>query len=189
MEEGEGDCFHDVVIMGQNGIPRTVKIPVVQELARRGLEFLPKRFMKEHNCSHGDNINLPPPINMAKLGKWAEPDVRAQELAKLASCAKEWGIFLVSDHGIEKTGVMHGVKEAVEGFFRLPLEEKRASVGSYASVDNMGYGRNFVKSEDQALDWIDRLAMKAAPKEGVDEGRLHVWPQKPPNFRYAPNLI
>ncbi|RVW31318.1 Protein SRG1 [Vitis vinifera] len=89
------------------------------------------------------------------------------------------GMFLVTDHGIHPS-VVHGVKDVVQGFFRLPLEEKRASVGSYASIDNMGYGRSFVKSEDQALDWIDRLAMKAAPK-GVDEGLL-VWPQKPPNF-------
>lgn len=181
----EGGCFHEATIMGQDGIPRTVRVPVVQELARQGLKFLPELFIKARNPSQEANITLPmfPSINMAKLGQQAEPGVRAQELAQLASCAKEWGMFLVTDHGIHPS-VVHGVKDVVQGFFRLPLEEKRASVGSYASIDNMGYGRNFVKSEDQPLDWIDRLAMKAAPK-GVDEGLL-VWPQKPPNFRYFP---
>ncbi|KAI4298582.1 hypothetical protein L6164_032123 [Bauhinia variegata] len=45
----------------------------------------------------------------------------------------------------------------------------------------MGYGRNFVKCEDQPLDWIDRLTTKAASPSTDQE--LYVWPQKPPKFR------
>ncbi|KAK6143624.1 hypothetical protein DH2020_023972 [Rehmannia glutinosa] len=77
-----------------------------------------------------------------------------------------------------------GAREnVVKGFFELPFEEKKSSVGTYMSTDNMGYGRNFVKSEDQPLDWIDRLAMKAAP-EGATDG-LCVWPKNPANFRHV----
>ncbi|KAI8025771.1 Codeine O-demethylase [Camellia lanceoleosa] len=90
------------------------------------------------------------------------------------------GMFLIVNHGIECC-VLEDVKDVVKGFFGLSFEEKRESVGTYMDVDNMGYGRNFVKSEDQPLDWIDRLTMKAAPKDAT-EGLL-VWPQKPPNFR------
>lgn len=190
MEEGredEGHSFHEVTVTGQDGTTRTVMVPVVQELSRRGLKFLPKRFIKVHNPIHDVKITLPmliPSISMARIQKWAEPNVRAQELAQLASSAKEYGLILLCEHGIERS-IVHGVKQVVEGFFRLPLEEKRRSVGTYASFDNMGYGRNFVKSEDEALDWIDRLAMKAAPTKGMEEGPPHVWPQKPPNFRYS----
>lgn len=60
----------------------------------------------------------------------------------------------------------------VKKFFGLSFEEKKASVGSYVSGDNMGYDRNFVKSEDQPLDWIDRVTMKGAPV-GATQG-LHV---------------
>ncbi|KAL1809559.1 hypothetical protein ACET3Z_026549 [Daucus carota] len=66
------------------------------------------------------------------------------------------------------------------GFFGLSFEEKKKSVGSFMSVDNMGYGRNFVRSENQPLDWIDRMTMVASP---VDDENLRVWPKKPHNFR------
>lgn len=109
-------------------------------------------------------------------------DGSAEELAKLAKGAKEQGLFLIKGHGLD-TGVLDGVKAVVKEFFGLSFEEKKASVGSYASTDNMGYGRNFVKSDDQPLDWIDRLTVKALPK-GATEG-LNVWPQRPANFRYS----
>ncbi|KAK2664843.1 hypothetical protein Ddye_003417 [Dipteronia dyeriana] len=80
----------------------------------------------------------------------SEPDDegRVEELAKLASVAKEWGLFLVTEHGIG-SDMLNGVKDVVKGFFALSFQEKKQCVGSYVSVDNMGYGRNFVKSEDQ----------------------------------------
>ncbi|KAJ0010700.1 hypothetical protein Pint_33662 [Pistacia integerrima] len=126
MENHEG-YFHEASFTDPEGNPRTSKVPVVQELARQGLNHLPKRFIRANNTQHPS------------------------------------------------------VKDVVKGFFGLSFEDKKRSVGSYASIDNMGYGRNFVKSEDEPLDWIDRLTMKAAPVGG-DEG-LNVWPQNPPNFK------
>ncbi|KAK9286789.1 hypothetical protein L1049_015194 [Liquidambar formosana] len=170
--------------MDKDGQLRTSKVPVVQELARQGLNYLPERFIRVHPADHPtvsppsvgeDSVTLPS-ISVAKLRGGS-----SQELARLASGAKEWGMFLIMDHGIPSC-VLHAVKDVVKGFFGLSFKEKKASVGSYASVDNMGYGRNFVKSEDQPLDWIDRLTMKAAPK-GFGDGLL-VWPQRPPDFRY-----
>lgn len=109
-------------------------------------------------------------------------DGSAEEQARLARCAKEQGMFLIKGHGMD-CSVLDEVKAVVKEFFGLSFGEKKSSVGSYTSTDNMGYGRNFVKSEDQPLDWIDRLAIKALPK-GAAEG-LKVWPQKPVNFRYC----
>jgi hypothetical protein len=185
MEEDKG-CFHEASFIDQEGQLRTSRVPVVQELARQGLNHLPEKFIKVHpdqpiTASFAHDVKALPSINMAKLRLGTEPKVRAQELAKLACCAKEWGMFLIMDHGVS-SNVLQGVKDVVKGFFGLSFEDKKASVGSYASVENMGYGRNFVRSEDQALDWIDRLTMKAAP-EGASQG-LHVWPQRPTNFRY-----
>lgn len=81
---------------------------------------------------------------------------------------------------------MGAVKEVVKKFFDMSFEEKKNSVGTYGSIDNMGYGRNFVNPQNQPVDWIDRLTMKAAPK-GSTNG-LNVWPQKPRNFRYEKHL-
>lgn len=160
---------------------------MVQELARKGFKRLPERF-----------IRLPPDqpiapattlvdhvqetlsiIDVLELKFGSEPEGRGQEVARLASCAKDWGMFLITNHGISNS-LLDGVRDVVKDFFGLSFEKKKASVGSYMSVDNMGYGRNFVKSEDQPLDWIDRLTMVAAP---ADQQLQLVWPQQPPNFR------
>lgn len=123
-------------------------------------------------------FETPPVIDIEKL---EHDGSRKLELRKLAEVAKEWGLFFIKNHGVEDK-VLEDVKDVVKGFFGLSFEEKKVNVGSYKSVDNMGYGKNFVKSEDQPLDWIDRLTMKAAP---VDEStnNLLIWPKKPENFR------
>ncbi|KAK1423791.1 hypothetical protein QVD17_19099 [Tagetes erecta] len=170
--------FHEATFINQNGELKTTKIPIVQELSRTN--HFPKRFIASGHY-HADTLaQTPPVIDIAKLR--SPHGSRTPELQRLAAAAKEWGLFLIKNHGV----VMDDVKDVVKGFFGLSYEEKKKCVGSYESVDNMGYGKNFVKSEDQPLDWIDRLTMKAAPVY-VDESTndLSVWPNKPPNFRVA----
>ncbi|KAF8406192.1 hypothetical protein HHK36_008273 [Tetracentron sinense] len=186
MEKEKKGCSHEVTIIDQNGQTHYVQVPVVQELVRQGLSHVPERFQVVHQDNPvtpslvQDVSEAPPSISMANLLIDSKPeDSRAQELAKLARGAKKWGMFLVTNHGIPMS-VLRSLKDVVKGFFSLSFEEKKESVGSYTSIDNMGYGRSFVRS-DRALDWIDRLTMRAAP-EGADEG-LHVWPQTPENFR------
>ncbi|XP_028079355.1 protein SRG1-like isoform X1 [Camellia sinensis] len=193
MDIKQNGYFHETKFIDRNGHLRTTRVPVVQELALKGLKDLPKRFISLNpdgpllvptSCvqdGSDSSETLLPPIDVAKLryhGLGSEG--RTQELARLAGVVKEMGMFLIVNHGIECC-VLEDVKDVVKGFFGLSFEEKRESVGTYMDVDNMGYGRNFVKSEDQPLDWIDRLTMKAAPKDATDG--LLVWPQKPPNFR------
>lgn len=188
----DGGCCHQVTLIDQDGHRKTSTVPVVQELARQGLTQLPERFIRapskknpidDDSHSSGVSPKALPVINVAKLrAKSSDPEGRAEELAKLAGGVRDWGLCLITEHGISSR-VLHGVKDVVKSFFGLSFEEKKQTVGSYGKIDNMGYGRNFVKSEDQPLDWIDRLTMKAAPVGG-DEG-LNVWPQKPENFRYV----
>lgn len=188
-EEYDGAHFHEATFTDQNGELKTTKIPVVQELARHGLmNHFPKRFIalpppppEHHHASVVSNCTVTPPvIDIAKLQL---DDSRGSELQRLAMAAKEWGVFLIKNHGVEDM-VLDDVRYVVKGFFGLSFVEKKANVGSYKSVDNMGYGKNFVKSEDQPLDWIDRLTMKAAPVDDATNG-LFVWPKKPANFRQA----
>lgn len=186
----DGNCFHETKFIDQHGLLRTTKVPVVQELTRNGVKHLPDRFINvpldqpvvSSFLLDASQSQTFPIIDVAQLriGPGSEGLGRAEELVKLASVAKEWGMFLIINHGIEDS-VLRDVEDVVRGFFGLSFEEKKLSVGSYMNVDNMGYGQNFVRSENQRLSWIDRLAMKAAPKE-ASEGLL-VWPQNPTNFR------
>ncbi|KAK9053366.1 hypothetical protein SSX86_029999 [Deinandra increscens subsp. villosa] len=187
MSTNEGYHFHEATFVDQNGELKTTKIPVVQELAARQDHF-PKRFIASSPPLIIAAANtLPPVIDIAKLQSDCS---RKAELRRLAEAAKEWGVFLIKNHGVEAV-VLDDVKEVVKGFFGLSYEDKKANVGSFKSVDDMGYGKNFVKSEEQPLDWIDRLTMKAAPPvvttctntNNIDG--LSVWPQKPGNFRQA----
>ncbi|XP_051132728.1 flavonol synthase/flavanone 3-hydroxylase-like [Andrographis paniculata] len=161
----------------QTGRFQPVSIPVVQDLARSST--LPESFIR----SPGPARPLPPgvfeAVDMARL---RDPSGRAEELRRLGRVCKEWSMFLVENHGVDPA-VVDALRRVVKGFFDLPFPEKKSSVGTYNNTDNLGYGRNFVKSEDQPLDWIDRLAMKAAP-EGATDG-LRVWPENPPDFRAA----
>ncbi|XP_057527425.1 flavonol synthase/flavanone 3-hydroxylase-like isoform X1 [Amaranthus tricolor] len=176
------DSFHKVTIVNQDGSIKTLKVPVVQELVRHGIHNIPKMFLRPPSESiETAAANLAedfPCISMVKLRNNMEE--RENERKKLVDGLKEWGMVLVSDHGIP-TNLLCSVKEVIKGFFELSLEEKKKCVGTYVSVDNMGYGRNYVKLDDTPMDWIDRLTMKVSPKESTIG--LNVWPQNPPNFR------
>ncbi|KAE9447082.1 hypothetical protein C3L33_21019, partial [Rhododendron williamsianum] len=175
----DGVCYHETKFIDEHGLIRSTKVPVVQQLALTGLKDLPNRFIstsQDHPVVSSSILDVSrafSTVDVAQLG-------RTQELVKLASVAKEWGFFLVINHGIEDS-VLHGVEDVVRGFFGLSFEEKKSSVGTYMDVDNLGYGQNFVRSEEEPLSWIDRLAVKAAPSE-ASEGLL-VWPRNPANFR------
>ncbi|XP_028767691.1 codeine O-demethylase-like [Neltuma alba] len=178
--------YHESSFLDKEGKVRSLKIPVVQELAGRGLARLPDNFKRFHHPNLTPTaFHDVPTINMAFLKHGSDPMARAQELAKLAQAANHLGLFLIHDHGIAKE-VVEGAREAIRGFFELSYEEKKASVGSYDNdVNNIGYaGNSNVKSDDQAWDWVDRLGLRAFPPIAPHEN-LHVWPLKPSNFREA----
>lgn len=184
----DNGCYHETSFVDENGNLRTIKVAVVQELARRGVDCLPERFKRSTGPSplgqaHQGDVVLEevPVIDLGVLKEGSEVAARVAELGRLAGAARGLGAFVVAGEGVpgEAAGA---AREAVRGFFEMGYEEKRKSVGSYGGdVDNVGYGRNFVKCEDQKLDWIDRVTVRAVPP--VDEG-LKVWPLKPLNFRY-----
>jgi isopenicillin N synthase-like dioxygenase len=71
------------------------------------------------------------------------------------------------------------VREISKEFFDLPKEEKQ----KYAREPNgiEGYGNDVIFSENQKLDWTDRVYLKVNPE---DQRNLKLWPQKPNDFRY-----
>ena len=68
-----------------------------------------------------------------------------------------------------------GLHALLTGFFNLPLDENQ----KYSNLTNgkefrfEGYGNDMVLSEDQVLDWTDRLYLKVEPEE---DRKLDLWP-------------
>ena len=69
------------------------------------------------------------------------------------------------------------VRSVSKQFFALPLEEKLKCGGVNTG---QGYGNDMILSEDQILDWTDRLYFELSPE---DQRLLEVWPENPANFR------
>ncbi|XP_021717086.1 1-aminocyclopropane-1-carboxylate oxidase-like [Chenopodium quinoa] len=175
------EYFHEASILSPDGSIKFLRVPVVQELVRHGVQNVPKVFLRPPLDTLNTAITCVPEnfpsVSVATL-RGKDVEERNNELQKLAAGLEEFGMVLVSDHGIP----LSGVKEVIKGFFKLSFEEKKKNVGTYASLDNMGYGRNFVtKTHDKPLDWIDRLTMKISPKESTHA--LNVWPRKPADFK------
>lgn len=70
--------------------------------------------------------------------------------------------------------VMQGMKDYAAKFFELPLEEKNKI--AMPLDGKQGYGHASVVSEDQVLEWSDRLILAAHPSKYRN---LKVWPPTP----------
>jgi isopenicillin N synthase-like dioxygenase len=71
------------------------------------------------------------------------------------------------------------MKEQVQGFFDLPLQEKKRWAQKPGSLE--GYGQAFVTSEEQKLEWNDMIFLKNI--RSLQDRNLNFWPENPPEFR------
>ncbi|KAJ4832900.1 hypothetical protein Tsubulata_044523 [Turnera subulata] len=81
------------------------------------------------------------------------------------------------NHGMTSS-FLDQVRSLTKQFFALPMEEKQKYCREVGSME--GYGTDIVFSEDQILDWTDRLYLKLSPK---DQRQLKLWPETPVDFR------
>ncbi|XP_024178457.1 protein SRG1 [Rosa chinensis] len=128
---------------------------------------------QESSISHGTILATIPTIDMRQLvliNQFANND----ELEKLHSTCKEWGIFQLVNHGVS-SALLDKVKQELEDFFKLPLEEKMRYKVRPGDVE--GYG-TVVKSQDQKLDWGNRFFMFTNPRR-----KPHLFPELPTSLR------
>ncbi|KAF7094048.1 hypothetical protein CFC21_096407 [Triticum aestivum] len=154
----------------------------VQQLAASTQEP-PRQYLLREQEPLGGNLagtEMPEPIPTIDLGLLSASN-DAEEAAKLRSALQTWGFFKVSNHGME-TSLMDSVMTTSRDFFRLPLEEKRkySNIIDGKHFQMEGYGTDQVKTQDQRLDWSDRLHLKVEPE---DERNLALWPIHPKSFR------
>nr|BAK05092.1 predicted protein [Hordeum vulgare subsp. vulgare] len=168
--------------MESTGVGRPT--PTVQELAGAlGTPDVPARYVAR---GHHENDQQPaaapvPVIDIGRLFKQDGDAAADDEAAKLRLALESWGLFLVTNHGVD-TSVMDGMNVASREFFRQPPEEKQRYTnligGERFQVE--GYGTDRVSSAEQILDWSDRLYLKVEPE---DERNLALWPEHPQTFR------
>ncbi|KAH9615981.1 hypothetical protein KSS87_023269 [Heliosperma pusillum] len=99
-----------------------------------------------------------------------------QELLKLRDALSSWGCFQLVNHGVASS-LMDQLHFVGKEFFALPLEKKQKYSRSVEWFE--GYGSDIV-SEDQPINWNDRLHLRIYPPE---QRNLKFWPDIVPNFR------
>ncbi|KHN33717.1 Codeine O-demethylase [Glycine soja] len=116
-------------------------------------------------------------IPVIDLHRLSSPSTALQELAKLHHALHSWGCFQAINHGL-KSSFLDKVREVSKQFFHLPKEEKQKWAREPNNIE--GYGNDIIYSENQRLDWTDRVYLKVLPE---DERKFKFWPQNPYDFR------
>ncbi|XP_044957187.1 protein SRG1-like [Hordeum vulgare subsp. vulgare] len=131
----------------------------VQELANvLGKPEVPAQYVVRghHDQQLSTAITAPiPVIDLCRL--FTKEGAATDEASKLRAALESWGLFLLSNHGVETT-MMDGMRE----FFKRPLEDKNKYTNLIGGEQFQfeGYGNDRVRSPDQILDWSDRLYLK-----------------------------
>lgn len=153
----------------------------VQEIARSCNGEVPDRFVHKKGYPQAKFDSVPwmddVIIDFSLLSASPSSPEAQHELAKLRLALTQWGCFQAINHGFTST-FLDKVREVTKQFFALPLEEKQNYSRSMNDWD--GYGNDTVVSENQTLDWTDRLYLTVYPE---DQRKLKHWPEKPLEFR------
>ncbi|KFK33264.1 hypothetical protein AALP_AA6G351900 [Arabis alpina] len=157
------------------------KFKTVQELVASG-EGLPERYIQtpiDDNEGQPLNGSVPemdiPAIDLNLLLSSCEAG--REELSKLHLALSKWGVVQVMNHGITEV-FLDKIYKLTKEFFALPTEEKQKYARDIGNVQ--GYGNDMILSDDQILDWIDRLFLTTYPE---DQQQLKFWPQVPMGFK------
>nr|CAB3467215.1 unnamed protein product [Digitaria exilis] len=158
---------------------------LVQEVATGGLQAPPSRYVlreKDRPTTNGGGAAAPPELGVfptVDVGRLAEPgDV--EEAAKLQAALQSWGLFAVTGHGIP-AALLDGIHKVATEFFHMPSEEKLkcANKTDTGEFQNQGYGIDRVDTDEQVLDWCDRLYLQVQPEEARQP---RFWPKHPPSL-------
>ncbi|KVI03312.1 protein SRG1-like [Cynara cardunculus var. scolymus] len=156
-------------------------VPSVQELVKEPLIKVPTRYVRSHedlpptSCLSSSLCEVPV-IDMHHL---LSKDSTTHELEKLHLACKDWGFFQMINHGIS-CSLVEKLKEEIQEFFKLPMEEK--SKFWQKAGDFEGFGQIFVVSEEQKLDWADLFTLLTLPRHFR---KPHLFPNLPLPFRDA----
>ncbi|PSS13897.1 hypothetical protein CEY00_Acc14510 [Actinidia chinensis var. chinensis] len=150
----------------------------LQELLIAG-DTLPEKYIYK-DSDYGVIDSSPPlmEIPVIDLSLLASSSPSGEdEVQKLKSALCSWGCFQAINHGMESE-FLEKLMGVGKEFFGLPKEEKHKYLRAVGEMD--GYGNDMVLSQQQTLDWNDRLYLTLTPK---DQQKINYWPKNPKCFR------
>ncbi|KAK4858516.1 hypothetical protein QYF36_017538 [Acer negundo] len=122
---------------------RTLAVPFVQELAKKGLTSVPPHYV--HHDQYTPIIFLDscsPQVPIIDMQRLLSEDFMDSELQKLDQACRELGFFQLINHEMSNR-LVEKLKLETEEFFKLPMEEK-SKYGQQGDME--GYGNVFVVS-------------------------------------------
>ncbi|XP_020582832.1 S-norcoclaurine synthase 1-like [Phalaenopsis equestris] len=158
----------------------SLKVDNVQALAAKVSSEIPDRYVREERKADivaRDEENSGEGIPIIDFGKLYDSEYSEEEAARLHSVCADWGFFQLINHGISQD-IISKLRQDIEEFFKLPLEEKEKVAQIPGQIE--GYGQAFVHSEEQKLDWGDMLFLATFPP---NIKQLQLWPTNPPSCR------
>ncbi|XP_028760760.1 codeine O-demethylase [Neltuma alba] len=148
----------------------------VQELFL-GSKDLPEQYIYKDGEVSALLLSLQIPIIDISLLLSPSSQQQQLELHNLRSALTTWGCFQAINHGMT-SGFLGKVRELSKKFFELPKEEKQKY--EREEGDHEGYGSDIIFTEDQRLDWTDRVYLKVHPEH---QRKFKLWPKQPHEFR------
>ncbi|WCJ32349.1 2-oxoglutarate (2OG) and Fe(II)-dependent oxygenase superfamily protein [Euphorbia peplus] len=159
-------------------IGSSLLVPCVQELAKEASICVPHRYIRpdfQPNVpDHDQHHHEVPIIDFQRL---LHPHSMDSELENLHFASKHWGFFQLVNHGVSSS-LLDQMKNQVQDFFNLPMEEKKKFWQYPGEIE--GFGQAFVVSDEQKLDWGDLFFMLTHP---VHMRKPHLFPNLPLPFR------
>ncbi|KAJ4703766.1 protein SRG1-like [Melia azedarach] len=139
----------------------SLPVPCVQELAKKPLTTVPPRYVRPDQdppfIFDANSSEQVPVIDMQKL---VSGELTDSEIDKFHHACKDWGFFQLINHGVSNS-LVEKVKKEIQGFFNLPMEEKKKYWQQPGDLE--GFGQAFVVSEEQKLDWADMFYVVTLP--------------------------
>lgn len=153
-----------------------MEVERVQVLATHGnLHELPSHFIREaHERPENSKAVAGVTVPVISLSQ-----ARHLLVKEMAEASKEWGFFVIKDHGVP-ADLIKKVQEVGVGFFDQPQQVKEKYSNDPSKGNFEGYGTKMIKNADHKVEWIDYYFHLMAPPSKVNHA---VWPQNPPNYR------
>nr|POE48439.1 codeine o-demethylase [Quercus suber] len=145
-----------------------------EELAKNPKITIPERYVRVGQDP--PILETPIPIPTIDMKQLVSLETKDLEKKKLHECCKEWGLFQLVNHGVSSS-LLEKLNDEIEGFFKLPLEEKMKY--KIRPGDVQGYG-TVVRSDNQRLDWGDRMYMIINP---LHRRKPYLFPELPSYLR------
>ncbi|MFQ6649354.1 hypothetical protein Gotur_023013 [Gossypium turneri] len=133
--------------------PPPRKLTTVKALSESsGLSSIPSIYIFPKQTYHepvSDTKEPIPTIDFSLLTS-SHPGQRSKTIRELGKACRNWGFFMVTNHGVPER-MMKAIIEVCREFFELPEEEKRGIGGKHV-LDPIRFGTSFNESVDEILE-------------------------------------